>query len=201
MKTAAVLTALTLVAAAFPAAAQDFSFRDHRIGDRIEQHKGAYRSPHDSLPESVFDPCKPDKNTPGLVGCFDWSLEPLGTRRGNRRDFHGLEAEYLHYSYLDGRLVGFNLSIIWRDYAALKQMVAGRYGKPAKTETAKFRTRAGVEYDGEVLTWKTPHGPMFLMERAGSVTTSSLSLTSEAAEAQIKARAGASNAEKGRKAF
>ena len=45
MKKATILIALVLACAgASTAAAQDFSFRDHRIGDPLEKHKAKYTS-------------------------------------------------------------------------------------------------------------------------------------------------------------
>ncbi len=174
---------------------ETFSFRGHRFGDSLSKHQGNY------MGHQFSQPCNNDDAIPGLVTCYDRSLQSTGRIGGNMYKLEGITVEFLSYVYLDNQFVAFAMSVVVADYQALKSMLVTRYGPPTSQTVLPWQSRMGVMYQSEHCVWETAYGQMKLRQRSSTADFSYLEMTHPYASQEISRRKAEALSKSGRRAF
>ena len=64
----------------------------------------------------------------------------------------------IQFWFFNGRMGSFNLSFKPDEFRLLKEAFTGRYGPPTQSESNEFKTRGGLGYVNEELTWRFKNG-------------------------------------------
>lgn len=155
-----------------------FAFLGNKIGDPIDK-----LFPH---PDSEKDKygmllCRETPGVPGFLDCADDSLNELIDGRWAMR-FRGLEASFLNYRYLDGKLVGFDFGFPASVFNKMAEAFDRIYGPPSKRDKFDWTNLRGAGVDVRMLSWHTPHGTMVLRSHGAALDSGLLSLIEPKAE-------------------
>jgi hypothetical protein len=107
----------------------------------------------------------------------------------------------IEYKYLRRSLYGFMVVFNTGATATMLTMLEGKYGKPNSQRIEMVHNRMGAAFDNIVAVWNTPHGPMTLQSRYGSIDNGLLELTDAKIAAMLDASKKASTTAKGKSAF
>ena len=155
-----------------------FAFLGNKIGDPLKNlfpHPGTEKDKYGMLL------CRDTPGVPGFLDCADDSLNELNDGRWVMR-FRGVEASFLNYRYLDGKLAGFDLGFPASLFNKMAEAVDRLYGPPSKTDKFDWRNLRGAGVDVKMLSWHTPHGTMVLRSHGAALDSGLLSLLEPKAE-------------------
>ncbi len=155
-----------------------FVFQDNKIGDPIDK-----LFPHPDTEKDKYGMllCRETPGVPGFLDCADDGLSDLVDGRWVMR-FRGIEASFLNYRYLDGKLVGFDLGFPIAGFNKMVEAVDRIYGPPSKRDKYDWRNLRGAGVDVVILSWHTPHGTMELRSHGAALDSGILSLLEPKAE-------------------
>jgi hypothetical protein len=155
-----------------------FAFLGNRIGDPIGN-----LFPHPDAEKDQFGMllCRDTPGVPGFLDCADDSLREFVGGRWVLM-FRGIEASFLNYKYLDGKLVGFDLGFPVAGFKKMTETVDRIYGPPSKKDQFDWRNLRGAGVDVSMLSWHTPHGTMVLRSHGAALDSGALSLFETRAE-------------------
>lgn len=155
-----------------------FAFLGNKIGDPI-----AKMFPHPGTETDKYGMllCRETRGIPGFLDCADDSLKEIEDGRWVMR-FRGVEASFLNYRYLDGKLVGFDLGFPASLFTKMADAVDKIYGPASKRDKFDWRNLRGAGVDVLMLTWHTPHGAMVLRSHGAALESGMLSLFENRAE-------------------
>src|SRR5262249_31744420 len=114
------------------------------------------------------------------------SGEYLGAERCERIEPIGDVGATLTYYFRDNKLVEIDGSFLSGNYAQLRDIFIGTYGKPHQSEHNAERTTFGATVQDESLAWTGRFVRVFITKYLGTITDGgfSISLTSEDLERQ-----------------
>jgi hypothetical protein len=186
-----------------PGAKPAFEFRSHRIGDRIE---GKYPNWQQGKPELFKPGCDTKESGIGVISCDDREsyemLRPsmFGPEIGIQK-IGDIPIMQLSYSFFEGRLYSVDMAFGIKFYPEIRDMLIGKYGKPARVQTQNIQNRAGATFENVMSEWEFREGTLKLNMRFAKIDTSWLTFENPSVERQIQARKAAVGAERGKRAF
>ena len=83
----------------------------------------------------------------------------------------------------------------------IREMLIGKYGKPALTKNDTTQNQAGATFDDVITAWQFREGMLILRKRFARVDTSYLSFENSAVNAQINVQDAQKQQAAGKKAF
>jgi hypothetical protein len=107
----------------------------------------------------------------------------------------------LTYSFFDGRLYSVGMGFGIKFYPEIRDMLAGKYGKPTREKAQNVQNRAGANFENVVSEWDFREGTLKLNMRFGKIDTSWLLFDNPSIERQIQARKAAIGEQRGKRAF
>ncbi len=155
-----------------------FAFLGNKIGDPL---KNLFPHPDSERDKFGMLLCRETPGVPGFLDCADDSLKELVDGRWVMR-FRGVEASFLNYRYLDGKLVGFDLGFPASLFNKMSEAVDRIYGPPSKQDRFDWRNLRGAGVDVRMLSWYTPYGAMVLRSHGAALDSGILSLLESKAE-------------------
>lgn len=155
-----------------------FTFRGSRIGDPIEQLFPCHERTDIA---GKANHCGADRDVPGLKVCIDLSrISPSGLI--GPPSIGDITTETVMYNYLDGKLVGFAVTIHNDRSTDLSRLLEAKYGKPTSREVGSVQNRMGATFDRFTESWATPDGKMVFQSRCGSIDNACLLFVNPEAE-------------------